>query len=78
MAARGEDQTCWSAVILLTAWGQTVGQVTVSGLPDTVPVWQKLAALAAVTDGAETVLAAATEPARASAAVAPLAEAVSV
>lgn len=54
---RGEEPTCWSAVILLSAWGQTVGQVTVSGLPDDVPVWQKLATLANVTDGAETVLA---------------------
>jgi UDP-GlcNAc:undecaprenyl-phosphate GlcNAc-1-phosphate transferase len=53
----GEEPVCWSAVILLTAWGQTVGQVTVSGLPDDVPVWQKLAALAGVTDAAETVLA---------------------
>jgi UDP-GlcNAc:undecaprenyl-phosphate GlcNAc-1-phosphate transferase len=55
--ARNEEPACWSAVILLTAWGQTVGQVTVSGLPDATPVWRKLAALAGVTDAAETVLA---------------------
>jgi UDP-GlcNAc:undecaprenyl-phosphate GlcNAc-1-phosphate transferase len=54
---RGEEPPCWSAVILLTAWGQIVGQVTVSGLPDATPVWQKLAALAEVTDATETVLA---------------------
>ncbi|MDY3552162.1 MraY family glycosyltransferase [Gemmata sp. JC717] len=63
LETRGEEPVCWSAVLLLTAWGQTVGQVTVSGLPDGEPVWQKLAALARVTDAAETVLAEAARPA---------------
>jgi UDP-GlcNAc:undecaprenyl-phosphate GlcNAc-1-phosphate transferase len=56
----GEEPHCWSAVVLLTAWGQTVGRVAVTGHPDAEPVWQKLAALARVTDGVETVLAATT------------------
>jgi UDP-GlcNAc:undecaprenyl-phosphate GlcNAc-1-phosphate transferase len=58
----GEEPHGWSAVVPLTAWGQTVGRVTVTGNPDAEPVWQKLAALARVTDGVETVLAA-TRPA---------------
>jgi UDP-GlcNAc:undecaprenyl-phosphate GlcNAc-1-phosphate transferase len=74
----GEEPSFWSAVLLLTAWGQTVGQVTVSGLPDAVPVWRKLAALARVTDAAETVLAqAASVPPARGAPAEPLAEAVS-
>ncbi len=52
----GEEPNCWSAVILLTAWGQTIGQVAVTGHPDVVPVWQKLAALTAITDSIEAVL----------------------
>ncbi len=58
-AAVRSDETveCWSAVILLTAWGQTIGQVAVSGHPDSDPVWRKLSVLASVTDGVETVLA---------------------
>jgi UDP-GlcNAc:undecaprenyl-phosphate GlcNAc-1-phosphate transferase len=55
--AREGEANCWSAVIPLTAWGQTVGRVAVSGLPDAEPVWRKLAVLAGVTDGVETVLA---------------------
>ncbi len=54
----GEEASRWSAVILLTAWGQTIGQVSVIGRQDAEPVWQKLAALAAVTDGVEAVLSA--------------------
>jgi UDP-GlcNAc:undecaprenyl-phosphate GlcNAc-1-phosphate transferase len=61
----GEEPHCWSAVVLLTAWGQTVGRVAVTGHPDDEPVWQKLAALARVTDGVETVLAATAPAARA-------------
>jgi UDP-GlcNAc:undecaprenyl-phosphate/decaprenyl-phosphate GlcNAc-1-phosphate transferase len=53
----GEEPNCWSAVILLTAWGQTIGQVAVTGHPDAEePVWQKLADLTAITDGIEAVL----------------------
>jgi UDP-GlcNAc:undecaprenyl-phosphate/decaprenyl-phosphate GlcNAc-1-phosphate transferase len=52
----GEEPNCWSAVILLTAWGQTIGQVAVTGHPDVEPVWQKLAELTAITDGIEAVL----------------------
>lgn len=52
----GEEPNCWSAVILLSAWGQTIGQVAVTGHPDTVPVWQKLAELTRLTDGLEAVL----------------------
>jgi UDP-GlcNAc:undecaprenyl-phosphate GlcNAc-1-phosphate transferase len=54
----GEEPNCWSAVILLTAWGQTIGQVAVTGHPDTEPVWQKLAELTAITDGIEAVISA--------------------
>ncbi len=55
----GEEPNCWSAVILLTAWGQTIGQVAVTGHPDAaVPVWQKLADLTEITDGIESVLSA--------------------
>jgi UDP-GlcNAc:undecaprenyl-phosphate/decaprenyl-phosphate GlcNAc-1-phosphate transferase len=53
----GEEPAVWSAVVPLTAWGQQVGQVTVTGNPDGEPVWRKLAVLTGVTDGAETVLA---------------------
>lgn len=52
----GEEPNCWSAVILLTAWGQTIGQVAVTGHPDSQPVWQKLAELTEITDGIEAVL----------------------
>ena len=52
----GEEPNCWSAVILLSAWGQTIGQVAVTGHPDTVPVWRKLAELTHLTDGIEAVL----------------------
>jgi UDP-GlcNAc:undecaprenyl-phosphate GlcNAc-1-phosphate transferase len=52
----GEEPNCWSAVILLTAWGQTIGQVAVTGHPDAEPVWQKLAALSQLTGGIERVL----------------------
>jgi UDP-GlcNAc:undecaprenyl-phosphate GlcNAc-1-phosphate transferase len=53
----GEEPNCWSAVIPLTAWGQTIGQVAVTGHPDADPVWQKVAELSAITDGIEAVLA---------------------
>jgi UDP-GlcNAc:undecaprenyl-phosphate GlcNAc-1-phosphate transferase len=56
--ATGEEPERWSAVIPLTAWGQAVGQVLVSGRPDAEPVWQKLASLSDVTDAVEAVLAA--------------------
>jgi UDP-GlcNAc:undecaprenyl-phosphate GlcNAc-1-phosphate transferase len=52
----GEETNCWSAVIPLIAWGQTIGQVAVTGHPDTKPVWQKVAELSAITDGIEAVL----------------------
>src|SRR5262249_5124933 len=58
VAARGEEPSCWSAVIPLAAWGQTVGQVAVTGDPDADPIWRKLAELTRVTEGVETVLAA--------------------
>jgi UDP-GlcNAc:undecaprenyl-phosphate/decaprenyl-phosphate GlcNAc-1-phosphate transferase len=45
-------------VILLTAWGQTIGQVAVTGHPDIEPVWQKLAELTEITDGIEAVISA--------------------
>lgn len=54
----GEEPDCWSAVILLTAWGQTIGQVAIMGRPDGEPVWRKLAELSELTDGIESVLSA--------------------
>jgi UDP-GlcNAc:undecaprenyl-phosphate GlcNAc-1-phosphate transferase len=57
-AATGEEPERWSAVIPLTAWGQAVGQVLVTGRPDAEPVWRKLATLSDVTDAVEAVLAA--------------------
>jgi UDP-GlcNAc:undecaprenyl-phosphate GlcNAc-1-phosphate transferase len=55
-AATGEEPNCWSAVILLSARGQTIGQLAVSGDPDVVPVWKKLEELSQITDGIEAVL----------------------
>ena len=52
----GEEPNSWSAVLLLNAWGQTVGQVAVSGHPDSEPVWRKLAELTELTDGIEAVI----------------------
>ena len=52
----GEEPECWSAVILLTAWGQTIGQVAIAGHPDRVPVWKKLAELTQITEGIESIL----------------------
>ena len=54
----GEAPDHWSAVIPLTAWGQAVGQVTVTGRRDDEPVWRKLAVLSGLTDQVEAVLAA--------------------
>lgn len=55
--AAGEDPGYWSAVLPLTAGGQPVGRVSVTGAPDGVPVWKKLAALTELTDRVEEVLA---------------------
>jgi UDP-GlcNAc:undecaprenyl-phosphate GlcNAc-1-phosphate transferase len=52
----GEELNCWSAVMLLTAWGQTIGRVAVTGHPDQEPVWKKVAELTHMTEGIEAVL----------------------
>lgn len=56
----GEAPDHWSAVIPLTAWGQAVGQVFVTGGTDAEPAWRKLAVLTGLTDEVEAVLAAST------------------
>jgi UDP-GlcNAc:undecaprenyl-phosphate GlcNAc-1-phosphate transferase len=53
----GEGPGHWSAVLPLTAWGQTVGQLAVTGQPDGDSVWHKLTLLAGVTGGVEPLLA---------------------
>jgi UDP-GlcNAc:undecaprenyl-phosphate GlcNAc-1-phosphate transferase len=52
----GNGPGVWSAVIPLTAWGQSVGRVKVTGQPDGEPVWRKLAVLAGVTEAVESLL----------------------
>jgi len=55
-AAAAEENTVWSAVLPLSAYGRPIGQVSVTGLPDGDPVWRKLAELGDVTEGIELLL----------------------
>lgn len=54
--ATGEENSVWSAVLPLSAYGRPIGQVSVTGLPDGEPVWRKLAELGGVTEGIELLL----------------------
>lgn len=46
----------WSAVLPLSAWGQSVGQIAVTGYCDTEPIWKKVAALTSMTGEIEALL----------------------
>jgi UDP-GlcNAc:undecaprenyl-phosphate GlcNAc-1-phosphate transferase len=52
-----EEPDLWSADIPLTAAGQAVGRVTITGLRDGEAVWRKMAAVAEVAEQIEVVLA---------------------